>query len=167
MRFTCTQWTINNKQHSCVTSGCPPADKYYRASVNFMASRGLAQWFHIFTVVCNGQLSAYFEWSLGISHKSCSIYLMTPKMRQNIARSNTNDGDAMTTACIRMYCHALWNQTIKYPMQILCILRICRWWQIILSFQIYSEIIMVTAALHFSLRSTTCSFKYFAVTSNS
>ena len=45
-----------------------------------------AQWFHIFTVICNGRLSAYFEWSLKMSHKSYSFYLMAPKVRQNIAR---------------------------------------------------------------------------------
>ena len=57
-------------------------------------------------------------------------------------------GDAMEMACIHMH-----FQTITYPMLILCILRICQWWQIL--FMVLNlRRDMVGAALHFSLRTT-------------
>ena len=87
-------WGSRRRSHPSFVRSlpCPPGVRSYitgrqieQCDLGCVTSWNLhanLQWFHIFTVICNGRLSAYFEWSLKMSHKSFILYLMTTKMRQ-------------------------------------------------------------------------------------
>ena len=96
----------------------------------------------------------------GIAHSClCLLYFVTKTflftLGQNestslIKYSMIHHVDAMGTACFCIY-----FQTIKYPMPIFCIFDFAhwQWWQIIFKIlNLWHD--MATAALHFSLRTT-------------